>query len=162
MLGDALDVPFVELNREIERDAGMPIGEVIALYGEAGYRKLEADTLDAIVEAHERVVLAVAGGVVEVESSFAQVLTRFHTVWIRASAVEHMERVRAQGDLRPMAGNPQCDGAAARSPARARGPLPAGRAPPRHRRALGRGVARRARGARPVQRHRRRRVSRGR
>ena len=107
MLGDALGVPFVELNREIERGAGMPIGEIIALYGDEGYRKLEADTLEAIVAAHERVVLAVAGGVVEAESGFAQVLTRFHTVWIRASAAEHMERVRAQGDLRPMAGNPQ-------------------------------------------------------
>ena len=107
MLGEALGVPFVELNRAIERGAGMPVGEIIALYGEAGYRKLEADTLESIVATHERVVLAVAGGVAEVESSFAQLLTRFHTVWIKASAAEHMERVRAQGDLRPMAGNPR-------------------------------------------------------
>ncbi len=106
-LSREMNLPFIELNQEIERSAGMPIGEVIAMYGEEGYRKLEADTLKTIIETRERLVLAVAGGVVEKPDTFAEVLGRFHTVWLKADPTEHMERVRAQGDLRPMAGNPQ-------------------------------------------------------
>ena len=106
-LGEALGVPFVELNEAIEREADMPVGEVIALYGEEHYRRLEADTLGHIVATRERVVLAVAGGVVEAPDTFAELVDRFHTVWLRAEPAEHMARVRAQGDLRPMAGNPR-------------------------------------------------------
>ena len=106
-IGKALDLPFTELNQEIERSAGIPVSEVIAMYGEEGYRKLEADTIKTIIATRERLVLAVAGGVVEKPDTFAEVLGRFHTVWLKASPTEHMERVRAQGDLRPMAGNPQ-------------------------------------------------------
>lgn len=105
--GKAVDLPFIELNEEIERSADMPVAEIIAMYGESGYRKLEADTLKAIIGSRNRLVLAVAGGVVENADTFAEVLARFHTVWLRAAPTEHMERVRAQGDLRPMAGNPQ-------------------------------------------------------
>ena len=62
-ISKALDLPFIELNQEIERSAGMPVGEVIAMYGEEGYRKLEADTLKNIIVTRERLVLAVAGEV---------------------------------------------------------------------------------------------------
>jgi len=100
-------VPFIELNHEIEKNAGMALGEIIALYGQEGYRQLEADTLTSIIEGHKRAVVAVAGGIVSEEGSFYHVLSRFHTVWLKASASEHMERVRAQGDVRPMQDNPQ-------------------------------------------------------
>lgn len=106
-LGAALGMRFVELNREIEDRAGIPLAEIIALYGEEGYRQLEADTLTDIISGHQRIVLAVAGGIVSQSGAFLAVLTRFHTIWVKASPEEHMERVRAQGDLRPMAGNPQ-------------------------------------------------------
>ena len=102
-----LDVPFVELNTEIETSAGMPIAEIIALYGQEGYRQFEADVLSDIIQRHDRAVVAVAGGIVSDENTYYQVLSRFHTVWIRAAAGEHMDRVRAQGDMRPMQGNPQ-------------------------------------------------------
>lgn len=101
------DAPFIELNREIEKNAGMALGEIIALYGQEGYRQLEADTLTGIIEGYSRAVVAVAGGIVSEEGSFYHVLSRFHTVWLKASASEHMERVRAQGDVRPMQDNPQ-------------------------------------------------------
>ena len=84
----------------------MPMSEVIALYGQDGYRRLEAEAVDKIVATHDRLILAVAGGIVADEGAFERVLERFHTVWIRTSPAEHMARVRAQGDLRPMAGNP--------------------------------------------------------
>ena len=107
MLGEKLGAPFVELNREIENHGGMPVDEIIALYGQEGYRKLEADALDRVVATYDRVVLAVAGGIVSETSTYNKLLSRFHTVWVKASPQEHMDRVRAQGDERPMAGNPE-------------------------------------------------------
>lgn len=105
--GAALDMPFVELNREIEDHSGMPVDEVIALYGQEGYRKLEAQALDRVIATHEAVIMAVAGGIVSEPETYATLLDNFHTIWLKASPEEHMGRVRAQGDERPMAGNPE-------------------------------------------------------
>lgn len=102
-----LKVPFIELNSEIEAQAGMPIAEIMALYGQEGYRRLEADAIDRIVEEHDRLILAVAGGIVAEPATYSALLARFHTVWIKATPQEHMNRVRAQGDERPMEGNPE-------------------------------------------------------
>ena len=106
LAGEALDVPFVELGREIERETDMPLSEVMALYGQDGYRRMEADALERISAAHDRVILAVAGGIVAEPATYARLLARFHTIWIKTSPPEHMQRVRAQGDVRPMKGNP--------------------------------------------------------
>lgn len=107
MASKHLGIPFAELNREIEEQSGMPVDEVMALYGQEGYRKLEAQALGRIVATHEEVILAVAGGIVVEPETFATLLANFHTIWVKTSAQEHMARVRAQGDERPMAGNPE-------------------------------------------------------
>lgn len=104
--GKTLSVPFVELNTEIERITGMPTNEVLALYGTDGYRALQAQALDHVIAQYDRMILAIAGGIVADEQAFERLLSRFHTIWIKASAQEHMDRVIAQGDTRPMAGNP--------------------------------------------------------
>jgi XRE family aerobic/anaerobic benzoate catabolism transcriptional regulator len=101
------DLPFVELNREIEIQSGMPVSEVMALYGQEGYRSLEARAMERVVATHDRVILAVAGGIVAEADTYSALLSNFHTIWIRTSPEEHMARVRAQGDERPMAGNPE-------------------------------------------------------
>jgi XRE family transcriptional regulator, aerobic/anaerobic benzoate catabolism transcriptional regulator len=106
-LAHAIDAPFVELNREIELLSGIPVEEVMALYGQEGYRRLEHQALDRVIATQHRVVLAVAGGIVAEPETYALLLDRFHTIWLRASPEEHMSRVRAQGDERPMAGNPR-------------------------------------------------------
>ena len=106
MASEALEIPFVELGREIEAETDMPLSEVMALYGIDGYRRMEADALERISARHDRVILAVAGGIVAEEATYARLLQQFHTVWVRTSAPEHMQRVRAQGDVRPMQGNP--------------------------------------------------------
>lgn len=103
----ALDAPFIELNRAIEAVGGMPISEIMGLYGPEGYRQLEADALDTIVAEQDRAIVAVAGGIVADARTFDRLLDRFHTVWVKASPEDHMARVRAQGDTRPMDGNPQ-------------------------------------------------------
>lgn len=105
-VGASLSVPFQELNKVIEQNAGMPMSEVMALYGTDGYRALESDALNHVIAENDRVILAVAGGIVADPGTFQTVLDRFHTIWVHASAREHMERVVAQGDMRPISGNP--------------------------------------------------------
>ncbi|UYV36606.1 helix-turn-helix transcriptional regulator [Rhodobacteraceae bacterium D3-12] len=106
-VGQALGVPFVELNSEIEAHSGMPVTELMALYGQEGYRTLEAQAVDRIIATHSNIILAVAGGIVAEPSTYNAVRSQFHTIWIKASPEEHMARVRSQGDMRPMKGNPE-------------------------------------------------------
>jgi XRE family transcriptional regulator, aerobic/anaerobic benzoate catabolism transcriptional regulator len=106
LAANEIGFPFVELNDEIEQASGMPVTEVMALYGQAGYRRLEVQALERIAATHEAVVLAVAGGIVSEPDTYSYLLGNFHTVWLRARPEDHMTRVRAQGDERPMAGNP--------------------------------------------------------
>ena len=103
----ALAIPFLELNREIEEQSGMPINELLAFYGQEGYRRLEAQALERVIATHDTMILAVAGGVVADPDVYNTLLANFHTIWLRATPEDHMERVRAQGDTRPMAGNPE-------------------------------------------------------
>ena len=105
--GEALGLPFVELNSEIEEQSGMPVDEVMALYGQEGYRKLEAQAIERVIATHEAMILAVAGGIVGEPETYTTLLGHFHTIWLQASPDEHMSRVRAQGDERPMSGNPE-------------------------------------------------------
>ncbi|MBL4768693.1 MAG: helix-turn-helix transcriptional regulator [Rhodobacteraceae bacterium] len=107
LVGKALGIPFVELNSEIEEQSGMPVEEVIALYGQEGYRNLEAQALGRVIATHESMILAVAGGIVAEPETYSTLLGHFHTIWLKTSPGEHMMRVRAQGDERPMAGNPE-------------------------------------------------------
>lgn len=103
MLAEDLDFPFVELSREIEKLAGCSIGEILGLYGQNAYRRYERRALEEAIEASPRSVIATAGGLVSDLGSFNLVLRRCTTVWLTADAEDHMGRVRAQGDLRPMA-----------------------------------------------------------
>jgi XRE family aerobic/anaerobic benzoate catabolism transcriptional regulator len=104
-LARALRRPFVELDREIEREAGMPLAEVFFLYGQAGYRRVELRCLERIIQAQENIVLEVGGGIVSEPETYDLLRLNCFTVWVKASPEEHMSRVLAQGDLRPMAGH---------------------------------------------------------
>jgi XRE family aerobic/anaerobic benzoate catabolism transcriptional regulator len=101
-----LGLPFRELNEDIAEASGMPAGEVMALYGPEGYRHLERQSLERIVATYDRLILAVAGGIVSQPETYNYLLRNFHTIWLKAEPEEHMARVRGQGDERPMAGNP--------------------------------------------------------
>ena len=98
-----VDAYLVELNREIEAEAGFSAGEIFSLYGQDGYRRYERSALDRIVKQPGATLLAAGGGIVSDLVTFEQLLANFFTVWIKASPSEHMSRVRTQGDLRPMA-----------------------------------------------------------
>jgi XRE family transcriptional regulator, aerobic/anaerobic benzoate catabolism transcriptional regulator len=98
---------FVELDREIEKDTGMPLGEIFSLYGQSGFRAIEKRTLEKVLRANERAVISVGGGVVSEKETFDYLLAHCYTVWVKAQPEEHMSRVTAQGDFRPMAANDQ-------------------------------------------------------
>ena len=98
---------FVELDREVERDTGMPLGEIFSLYGQSGFRAIEKRTLEKVLKENECAVISVGGGVVSEKETFDYLLSHCYTVWIKARPEEHMSRVTAQGDFRPMAANDQ-------------------------------------------------------
>ncbi len=102
-----LELPFVELNTEIEQACGFNLREVFGLYGPEGYRLLERQSLEANAASTELVVLAVAGGIIADPGTFDFLLRHYFTIWLKATPEDHMARVKQQGDERPMAGNPQ-------------------------------------------------------
>lgn len=105
MLAQEMKAPFVELNRVIEQLAGCPPAEIHSLYGASAYRRYEHRALEAVIAEHPRAVIASPGGLVSEPSTFTMLLAHCFTVWLQATPEEHMNRVVAQGDLRPMSGN---------------------------------------------------------
>lgn len=107
MLADYWMVPFIELSRYIEKVARCSVPEIHALYGPSAYRRYELRALEEIVQQCPRAVIATPGGIVSEPATFNFLLSHCYTVWLKASPRDHMERVLAQGDTRPMAGNRQ-------------------------------------------------------
>ncbi len=103
ILSQGLGLPFIELSREIERIAGCGLVEIHSLVGSGGYRRYEREALEAAIEAHPRFVMATPGGLVSEPGTFGRLIDRCFTVWLRATPEDHMGRVMAQGDFRPMA-----------------------------------------------------------
>ena len=110
MLAEALEIPFVELSREVERIAGCSVREIHDLYGTAAYRRYERRALDEAVRDHAEAIIATPGGIVAEPATFRALLDGCTTVWLQASPEEHMARVAAQGDTRPMAASREAMG----------------------------------------------------
>ncbi|HYC93623.1 MAG TPA: helix-turn-helix transcriptional regulator [Thermoanaerobaculia bacterium] len=100
---EALDLPFFELDREIERIAGTALGSILELYGQQAYRRYELQALQELLAAQPRLVVATGGSLVSETATYELLLRSCFTVWVRTTPEEHMRRVLAQGDLRPMA-----------------------------------------------------------
>ena len=105
MLAEDLGFPFVELSREIEKFAGCSINEIQALYGQNAYRRYERRAIEEAIQIYPEAVIATPGGLVSDAASFNLLLSHCTTVWLQAAPEDHMQRVAAQGDMRPMAGN---------------------------------------------------------
>jgi XRE family transcriptional regulator, aerobic/anaerobic benzoate catabolism transcriptional regulator len=103
-LGRLLRLPFVELGREVEKEAGVKLNEVFALYGQEAFRRFERRALERVLAEHPRVVIAVGGGIVTDSETYDILLQRCVCVWLKASPEDHMARVMAQGDVRPFKG----------------------------------------------------------
>jgi XRE family aerobic/anaerobic benzoate catabolism transcriptional regulator len=103
-LAEALEAPFVELDAEVEREAGAPLGEVFSMYGEDAFRRFERRALERVLKAHPRAVLAAGGSLVTAPETYHLLLEHCFCVWLKTTPTEHMQRVMAQGDLRPFRG----------------------------------------------------------
>ncbi len=104
-LAERLGLPFVEMKSEIERDTGISLTEIFSLSGQAAYRRYERRALERVVAANADMVIATGGSLVSEPATFELLLDACFTVWIKARPEDHMHRVMAQGDMRPMAGN---------------------------------------------------------
>lgn len=105
-LARRLGVPFIEVDQHIEKKAGLKLGEIFELHGEAYYRKVERDVLRALLARATPMVLATGGSIVNDADNFAFLRARCTTVWLKARAEDHWNRVIQQGDQRPMGKNP--------------------------------------------------------
>jgi XRE family transcriptional regulator, aerobic/anaerobic benzoate catabolism transcriptional regulator len=103
MLADELQYPFVELSGEIEKFAGCTIAEIQALYGQNAYRRYERRAMEETIQIYPEAVIATPGGIVSDAATFNLLLAHCTSVWLKADAEDHMKRVVAQGDMRPMA-----------------------------------------------------------
>ena len=100
-----LGMPFIELDREIEREAGTTLSELFGMYGQEGYRRFERGALERVLGEHARCVIATGGSIVTAPETYARLLASCLTVWLKAAPEEHMARVVAQGDMRPIRGH---------------------------------------------------------
>ncbi len=105
LVAEGLEVPFLELDRFIEQESGVSLSAIFDLYGQGGFRRFERRCLDDVIERYPRFVLATGGSLVSEAATFERLLTMCYTVWLHASPQDHMQRVIAQGDMRPMADN---------------------------------------------------------
>ena len=103
-LADALKVPFVELDREVEKEAGAPLGEVFAMYGQDAFHRFERRALERVLSEYPQAVIATGGSLVTDPGTYELLLERCRCIWLKAAAEEHMSRVIAQGDMRPFKG----------------------------------------------------------
>ena len=99
------NIPFIELDREIEKETGMALADIFSLYGQSGYRAIERRTLERVTNEYDRAVFSIGGGVVNEPETYDFLRANCYTIWIKAKPQEHMDRVAAQGDFRAMAGN---------------------------------------------------------
>ena len=107
MLAQRLGWPFIELDRRVEEDYGASIPDLIEMAGTATFRRQERHALQRVIAEHEAAIITTAGGIVANPETYALLLHGTHTVWVKARPEEHMSRVMAQGDFRPMAQNRQ-------------------------------------------------------
>src|SRR5262245_15631926 len=107
LAAERLNMPFVELDREVERASGMELSEIFAMHGQSMFRRLERQCLEAVVARFDRVMIATGGSLVTEPATYDLLLSSCFVVWLSARPDEHMSRVLAQGDFRPMADGPQ-------------------------------------------------------
>lgn len=104
-LAERLEMPFLELDRLIEQECGLTLDLIFDFRGQRGFRQLERQCLEDVIQRHPRFVMATGGSLVSEPGTFERLLSSCFTVWVRALPEEHMQRVIAQGDMRPMANN---------------------------------------------------------
>ncbi|HWY67244.1 MAG TPA: helix-turn-helix transcriptional regulator [Terriglobales bacterium] len=107
LLARKLELQFFELDRLIEQTSGISLSMIFDLYGQSGFRRFERRCLDDLLNTQPRFVVATGGSLVSEPDTYERLLANCYTIWLQATPSEHMSRVIAQGDMRPMAQNPE-------------------------------------------------------
>lgn len=107
LLASKLEIPFFELDRLIERESGVSLSVIFDMYGQSGFRRFERRCLEELLKTERQFVLATGGSLVSEAATYDRLLAACYTIWLRATPQDHMSRVMAQGDMRPMAKNPE-------------------------------------------------------
>jgi XRE family aerobic/anaerobic benzoate catabolism transcriptional regulator len=107
LLADRLGLPFIELDREIERRSGASLSELFDMFGQATFRRAERDALEDVLARESGFVMATSGSIVTEPATLERLLSTCRTVWVKAEPSEHMARVMQQGDMRPMGNSPR-------------------------------------------------------
>jgi XRE family transcriptional regulator, aerobic/anaerobic benzoate catabolism transcriptional regulator len=107
LLADRLGLPFIELDREIERRSGASLSEIFDMFGQETFRRAERDALEDVLARETGFVMATSGSIVTEPATLERLLSACRTIWVRAEPMEHMARVMQQGDMRPMAHSPR-------------------------------------------------------
>jgi XRE family aerobic/anaerobic benzoate catabolism transcriptional regulator len=107
LLAEKLRLPFFELDRLIEQESGVSVSMIFDMYGQSGFRRFERRCLEELLSAKQRFVVATGGSLVSEAATYDRLLATCYTIWLEATPQDHMSRVIAQGDMRPMAQNPQ-------------------------------------------------------
>jgi XRE family transcriptional regulator, aerobic/anaerobic benzoate catabolism transcriptional regulator len=107
LLAEKLQLPFLELDRLIERESGLSLNMIFDMYGQSGFRRFERRCFDELLNSQRQFILATGGSLVSEPATYDRLLSTCYTIWLRATPQEHMSRVVAQGDMRPMAQNPE-------------------------------------------------------
>ena len=102
ILAESANIPFISLTQVIEKLAGLEIPEILSMFGQRAYRRLEHQAIDYVLENNESVILEVGGSLVSESETFNHLLSSFYTVWIRAKLEDHLSRVLAQGETKPL------------------------------------------------------------
>lgn len=100
LLARALNMPFVELNDLVAERAGMALSEVFSIYGQAGFRRLERDSVEQVIAHYPQVIIATGGGIVAEPSTYELLLHSFFVYWLYATPEVHFHRVMRQHDAR--------------------------------------------------------------
>lgn len=107
LLAERIQLPFFELDRLIEKESGLSLSMIFDMYGQSGFRRFERRCLEDLLKGEDRFVVATGGSLVSEPATYDRLLATCYTIWLQATPQEHMSRVIAQGDMRPMAQNPQ-------------------------------------------------------
>ena len=103
LVAERLNMPFIELDREIERRAGASLSEIFDMFGQETFRRAEREALEDVLRHHRHFVMATSGSIVTDPGTMELLLSSCFTIWVRAEPKDHMRRVIEQGDMRPMA-----------------------------------------------------------
>jgi len=104
-LAARLDMPFLELDRLIEQGSGLNLSLIFEFHGQSGFRQFERQCLEDVLQRYPCFVMATGGSLVSEPGTFERLLSSCFTVWLKAHPEEHMQRVIAQGDMRPISEN---------------------------------------------------------